>query len=269
MGWRAPAIAVGIFWAALLGYAEPVAAAFFDACLVKGNQTIQVNFDTIVHNQSATLPADGSCTIAVADGVTLRLINVTIPPTNTHLTFTGGATSRLFIRGSNIRACDSDMSGFGRVRISTSTLSDPEGEGSDRCDVKEMFITGGVKIYQSTLQGVFNVDVRSEKGNVTVLRSVMTSGSAGRTFSLQTFSPTSVMRVIQSRLNSAGPVEVNGAGATSVLRSRFDAADIVTVLGDPCLAKKNTPDTIACSTPPTCTLAKAGRDSNPISASAC
>jgi hypothetical protein len=94
------------------------------------------------------LPTTGgqdNCTVEVADGVTLRLINVTIPSTDKRLIFEGGPTSQLYIQRSNIRACDSDMFGFQHMVISTSTVSDPAGDDAG-CDVKEMYITGDAEI---------------------------------------------------------------------------------------------------------------------------
>jgi hypothetical protein len=247
------AIAAGIASATLIGYSGTAAAGFFDVCLVPGDQTIQVNFDTTVRNEVAPLPTTGgqdNCTVEVADGVTLRLINVTIPSTDKRLIFEGGPTSQLYIQRSNIRACDSDMFGFQHMVISTSTVSDPAGDDAG-CDVKEMYITGDAEITRSTLEsfgsGDYDIVVQSETGNVTVLQSFL---NASDDISLSTVSAAGPLRVSESRLQSAETTTVEGAGPTTVLRNRFIAGAGVSISGNPCTAKYNTPATVACAASP-------------------
>lgn len=100
----------------------PASAGFFDACLAPGDRTITVNQNTIVRNETAALPPAStlaSCVVEVADGVTLRLIDVKIPATSKRLAFAGAGTSRLFVEGSNIRACDGDVGGSPSRRSAT------------------------------------------------------------------------------------------------------------------------------------------------------
>ena len=186
-----------------------------------------------------------NCDIEVADGVTLRFVNVTVPPTDKRINYSGGDTSRLLILRSNIRACDSDVFGFGYMEINASDISDPDGEAGDTCDVKEMFITGGANIVRSIMRsfgdGDFNIRVQSSTAGVTIRGSIFSSSDD---LSLATVAPTARLEVLRSRLDSAATTEILGAGLTTVKSNRFNAVGGITVTGNPCIVDRNTPEVI-------------------------
>jgi hypothetical protein len=116
-------------------------AGFFDACLAPGTQTIQVHQNTVVRRERVLLPSVDfeGCFVEVDPGVTLTLNQVRIDVVgDERLAFEGGGpTATIMIRNSFIRACDTDIFGFGDLTILRSNILDP----NTTCDVRSSLPT--------------------------------------------------------------------------------------------------------------------------------
>ena len=184
------------------------------------------------------------CVIFVADGVTLEFKNIRVTSTGaTLLRFIGlGVNSRLLIRGSTFETCDNDILGFGAgVRIDHSVLQDPI-EGAGSCDLVEMGPSGNLEILSSTLRTLGSIHLFSDN-TITIEKSTL---QAEFGISIGTGAPSPLhTRVEKSEITTGGSLEIRADQDTTVLKNDFDA-DSITITGDPCTSKSNTPD-VPCS----------------------
>jgi hypothetical protein len=245
-------LAMGVLAAGLvLGGSKLAVAGFFDACLAPGSQTIQVHQDTVVR-EVVRLPSTNfdTCTVEVDPGVTLTLNGASINVVgDEQLVFEGDPTAKLVISRSNIRACDTDISGFSSLTISNSTIRDPD----TLCDVKEFYVDGDIAISGSILtteNGDFpdaGSDIvivsRADEGQVSIIRSALRAaddlrieGPAGVTLSSNTLRADSTVTA-----TSAARLEATG--------NTVSAPDGITLTGNPCILARNAPS-LSCTAPP-------------------
>ena len=233
-----PMLALGM----LLGGAKVARAGFFDACMAPGDQTITVVQDTTVRSERATLQTDGnfdSCTVIVNDGVRLSLISVSINVVqDKQIIFEGGDTSSLSIESTTINACDTDILGFGQVRITSSKLLDPQ--NSENCDGKEIEVTGDITITGSTLAAPTStssyMQIFSDNGNIILKSNNLIVGD-----SIEIGAQSGTVTLSSNRLTAENDISITGAGQVSALSNVFQTPGTVTITGNPCTSRSNSP----------------------------
>jgi hypothetical protein len=234
-----------------LGQGAVAWAGFFDAC-VPGQATIEVTQNTLVKNETVTLPGTDfhDCIISVADGVTLAFKNVRVTVTgDTRLAFEGGATSSLLISGSTFHACDNDIFGFGAgVQIVLSELKEPVGAV---CDIMEIEPDGDLQILSSTLRTDTEMELAADN-KVTIQKSTLdatnTYPAYGNILIGQAAFGGTTQHVLveKSDLLADNDIEISAQQDTTVIKNDFQAGGSVTITGDPCTSQFNRPD-VPCS----------------------
>jgi hypothetical protein len=240
--WR---LALAVLTGVLLAGKQEAWAGFFDPCVPPGDATIVVTEDTTVKNEAAILEDENfdDCTIEVADGVVLRLQNVVVSTTlDGRVDFDGGDTSSLIIKNSTLNVCDSDIFGFQEVSITHSTFVDPP---DTTCDVKEMEPFGDITIIASVLttrgEGDSDVQVTSQEGDVTVKNSTIVA-----TDDVFIEAQTGNATVQASSVTANVDIAILGAGAVRAIANTLQAGGAVTITGNPCTSRANSPD-VPCS----------------------
>jgi hypothetical protein len=231
----------------VLGGSKLAMAGFFDACLAPGTQTIQVHQNTVVLRERVLLPSVDfdDCIVEVDPGVTLTLVQVKIDVVgDERLDFDGDPTAKLTIRSSTIRACDTDIFGFGNLTISRSNILDP----NTTCDVKEFFVDGDIAISGSVLttenpEADSDIVIVSNDGKVTIVRSALRAAD-----DLRIEGPAGVT-LTQNRLRANSNFTATSAAQLEATRNIVSAPDGITLTGDPCILAQNDPS-LSCAAPP-------------------
>ena len=231
----------------VLGGSKLAMAGFFDACLAPGDQTIQVHQNTVVRRERVLLPSVDfeDCIVEVDPGVTLTLELVRIDVVgDEQLAFGGDPTAKLTIRNSFIRACDTDIFGFGNLTISSSDILDP----NTSCDVKEFFVDGDIAITRSVLstedpEADSDIVIVSSDGKVAIVRSELRASD-----DLRIEGPAGVT-LTQNRLRANSNFTATSTAQLEARRNIVSAPDGITLSGDPCILVQNVPS-LSCAAPP-------------------
>jgi hypothetical protein len=183
----------------------------------------------------------------VADGVTLRFVNVRVEVTgDTQLIFSGEANSRLIIWLSRFKACDMDSSGFGLVRVVLSTLKEPVGAV---CDDMELEDIGDLKIVYSRLRTDDLMELRPEN-RVVIRNSTLDATNPsvnGKIFIGTGFGAPSLHTLLKkSRMLADGDITIDAIENTAVIKNKFQAGGSIMITGNPCTSKFNRPN-VPCS----------------------
>jgi hypothetical protein len=239
-------LAVGVLAAGLvLGGSKLAMAGFFDACLAPGTQTIQVHQNTVVRERVLLPSTDfDTCTVEVDPGVTLTLDGASIDVVGDEkLEFEGDPTAKLTIRGSRIRACDTDIFGFSSLTIRGSTILDP----NTSCDLKEFFVDGDIVISGSVLTTENNssIEIVSEvnDGEVSI------SGSDLRAADDLRIEGPAGVTLTGNRLRATHTFTATSAARLQATGNIVSAPDGITLTGNPCIVARNSPS-LSCTAPP-------------------
>jgi hypothetical protein len=242
-------LAVGVLAAGLvLGGSKLAMAGFFDACLAPGTQTIQVHQNTVVRERVLLPSTDfDTCTVEVDPGVTLTLDGVSIDVVGDEkLEFEGDPTAKLTIRGSRIRACDTDIFGFSSLTIRGSTILDP----NTTCDVKEFYVDGDIAISGSVLT---TENPEADSDIVIVSRAndgeVSISGSDLRAADDLRIEGPAGVTLTGNRLRATHTFTATSAARLQATGNIVSAPDGVTLTGNPCIVARNSPS-LSCTAPP-------------------
>ena len=225
----------------MLGLSGTGQAGFFEVCIPEGDATIEVTQNTTVKNENATLPGDNfdTCNIVVADGVRLKFEKVTVNVTgDKRLVFEGGDNSKLIISNSTLHACDNDIFGFSDlVKIVRSALSEPIGPG---CDLLELEPDGDLKIFSSTLSGEDTIDLSSGK-TITVKNSTMETENNDINIGAA-FADSQNTTIRKTTIITPDDINIGAQQKTKVINNDLQADGMISISGDPCTSKANTPD---------------------------